>query len=68
MSVYDGTQPQCDRCGMFNCEVVCMDCVREMFEEIALEIRNKVFPIGERQWCKECADRIASYIKSDFEE
>lgn len=62
--MFDGTQPVCDGCGVFNTKVVCMDCARELVKkEIVREIRNKKFPIGEREWCKECGDRIADCIE-----
>lgn len=62
MSVYDGTQSVCDKCGAFNTYLLCDNCIRDLISRIV----KRKFPIGERRWCKECAKRIASAIEEEM--
>ena len=41
--------------------------IKEIIEEI-IELRNKKFPIGERQWCVECANRFYKEIINKLKE
>jgi len=41
--------------------------IKEIIEEI-IELRNKKFPRGERQWCVECANRFYKELINKLKE